>query len=175
MLTDHDSTLELLAIPDAILPAQCQSRHRCRLDGVLRLMFAVLMDAVRCWQRGAPADSPSKMCIYLEAGEWIFATRGDSPFCFGAICDVLGIDGDRLRRDLLLSRGFAPTNARKTHVGANRGAPARENLHHGESLAEREGFEPSVSQGFLWAEFVPSLAHYSARRKASVLERNLFA
>lgn len=80
MLTDHDSTLERLAIPDAILPAQYQSRRRGRLDGVLRLMFAVLMDAVRCWQRGAPADSPSKMRIYLEAGEWIFATRGDSPF-----------------------------------------------------------------------------------------------
>jgi hypothetical protein len=44
-----------------------------------------------------------------------------------------------------------------------------------DSLREREGFEPSVPQGFLWAEFVPSLAHYSARRKASVLERNLFA
>jgi hypothetical protein len=40
-----------------------------------------------------------------------------------------------------------------------------------DSLAERGGFEPPVPRGLLWAEFGPSLADYSARQKASVLER----
>jgi hypothetical protein len=40
-----------------------------------------------------------------------------------------------------------------------------------DSLAERVGFEPPVPLGLAWAEFGPSLAHYSARIKASVLER----
>src|SRR6266481_6410905 len=38
-------------------------------------------------------------------------------------------------------------------------------------LAERGGFEPPAPRGLLWAEFSPSLAHYSARQKASVPER----
>jgi hypothetical protein len=40
-----------------------------------------------------------------------------------------------------------------------------------DSLAERGGFEPPVPRGLLWAEFGPSLARYSTRIKASVLER----
>ena len=38
-------------------------------------------------------------------------------------------------------------------------------------LTERRRFEPPVPRGFIRAEFGPSLAHYSARMKASVLER----
>ena len=38
-------------------------------------------------------------------------------------------------------------------------------------MAERDGFEPTVPRGLLWAEFGPSLAHYSARQNASVPER----
>jgi len=40
-----------------------------------------------------------------------------------------------------------------------------------DSLAERGGFEPPVPRGFLWTELGAGLAHYSARQKASVLER----
>jgi hypothetical protein len=40
-----------------------------------------------------------------------------------------------------------------------------------DSLAERVGFEPPVPLGLAWAEFGPSVAHYSAQIKASVLER----
>lgn len=38
-------------------------------------------------------------------------------------------------------------------------------------LVERGRFEPPVPLGCIWAEFGPSSAHYSARIKASVLER----
>ena len=38
-------------------------------------------------------------------------------------------------------------------------------------MVERGGFEPPVPQGLLWTEFGPMLAYYSARQKASVLER----
>jgi hypothetical protein len=38
-------------------------------------------------------------------------------------------------------------------------------------MAERGGFEPAVPRGLLRTEFGPSLARYSARQKASVLER----
>ena len=40
-----------------------------------------------------------------------------------------------------------------------------------DSLAERGGFEPPVPLELTWVEFGPILAHYSARIKASVLER----
>ena len=40
-----------------------------------------------------------------------------------------------------------------------------------DSLAERSGFELPVPLGFIWSEFGPSKAHYSARIKASMLER----
>ena len=38
-------------------------------------------------------------------------------------------------------------------------------------MAERGGFEPPVPLAFIWAAFGPSLAHYSAPIKVSVLER----
>jgi hypothetical protein len=38
-------------------------------------------------------------------------------------------------------------------------------------MAERGGFEPPVPRGFPWTELGADLAHYSARPKASVLER----
>ena len=50
-------------------------------------------------------------------------------------------------------------------------ACSRRLLQQPDSLAERGGFEPPVPLGLTWAEFGPSLAHYSARIKASVLER----
>jgi hypothetical protein len=38
-------------------------------------------------------------------------------------------------------------------------------------MVEGSGFEPPVPRGLLWAKFSASLAHYSARQKASVPER----
>ena len=45
----------------------------------------------------------------------------------------------------------------------------------GPYMAERGGFEPSVPLEVALAEFGPSLAHYSARIKASMLGEDLFA
>ena len=44
-----------------------------------------------------------------------------------------------------------------------------------DSLAERGGFEPPVPLALTWAELGPSLAHYSARIKASVLESHVYS
>ena len=42
-------------------------------------------------------------------------------------------------------------------------------------MAERGGFEPPVPLGFIWAEFGPSSAHYSAANKSIGAGENLFA
>ena len=46
-----------------------------------------------------------------------------------------------------------------------------ENAKIADWLAERGGFEPPVPREIVAAEFAPILAHYSLRKKTSVLER----
>jgi hypothetical protein len=87
--------------PESVLPVQFLMR-RCELDaGERRLMAAVFADALHCWLR--PSGSPEdKRRLRAEAREWFDGDDAAGVFSFEHICDVLGIDAARLRRDLLV-------------------------------------------------------------------------
>jgi hypothetical protein len=89
--------------PDFLVPAQYYDliRRRSRIDGEMRLIFAVLEDAVRCYVRGATSTSRSEREHRDEVIEW-FSTADAShvPFSFGYVCDVLGIQPADLRASL---------------------------------------------------------------------------
>lgn len=89
--------------PDFLVPAQYYDliRRRSRIDGEMRLVFAVLEDAVRCYVRGATTTSRVEREHRNEVIEW-FATADAShvPFSFGYVCDVLGIQPADLRASL---------------------------------------------------------------------------
>ena len=75
-------------------------RNNPETQAIKRLMFAVLADAMRCFQTYADAQSRAGRRIFGEAQWWILDRNSDGPFTFEAICETLGIEPDRLRNGL---------------------------------------------------------------------------
>ena len=90
-------------VPGILTPAQFYERaHRDNPEtqAIKRLMFAVLADAVRCFQTYASAQSRAGLRMFGEVEWWILDRNSEGPFTFRAICETLGIEPDRLRDGL---------------------------------------------------------------------------
>ncbi len=87
---------------DAVLSAQFF--HERQGSGALkpfsRLMHAILIDAVRCYQVNFDARSPSKKQQFSEARGWLFHDEDSGPFSLRKVCDASEIDPDHVRRGL---------------------------------------------------------------------------
>src|SRR5262249_8835389 len=64
------------------------------------LMLAVLEDAVHCLA-GELGPSSERPTLAAEARAWFMTSDPRWPFSFVNICDALGLDADRVRRQLL--------------------------------------------------------------------------
>jgi hypothetical protein len=96
--------------PATILPVQFfgKGSNSGRTQPVMRLMFAVLEDAVRCFERDLRARSVSRRRRFLEAEDWLFRqSESAGLFSFESVCEVLDIDRDGIRRALWLWRETA--------------------------------------------------------------------
>src|ERR1700757_2283684 len=92
-----------LTVPDILMPVQYYDGMRKgnpETQAIKRLMFAVLADAVRCFQTYADAQSRAGRRMFGEAEWWILDRNSDGPFTFEAICEALGIAPDCLRDGL---------------------------------------------------------------------------
>jgi hypothetical protein len=92
-----------IMVPDILMPVQYYDgmrRDDPETQAVKRLMFAVLADAVHCFQTYADAQSRAGRRIFGETEWWIFDRNSDGPFTFEAICEALGIEPDCLRNGL---------------------------------------------------------------------------
>jgi hypothetical protein len=89
--------------PDAILPAQFYNGRRGRsgLEPLKRLMMAVLVDAIGCYQRNLGAKAARKRREFKETECWLFEEKRDDLFSFEHVCDVLNTDPDRLREAVM--------------------------------------------------------------------------
>jgi hypothetical protein len=65
-----------------------------------RLLYAVLEDAVRCYQVYEGATSPRRQRLYQEAVDWFASEDDSSPFTFVAICQVFDLEPDFVRRGM---------------------------------------------------------------------------
>ena len=84
----------------AVLPEQFfPERHKFD-EPIERLMFAILNDAIRCYQNNIGEQHPHARHLFEETGEWLFGLPGNGPFSFESICELLEIDAPRLRRAL---------------------------------------------------------------------------
>jgi hypothetical protein len=95
---------------ETILPVQFfgKGSNSGRTEPIMRLMFAVLEDAVRCFERDLRAGSVSRRRRFLEAEDWLFRhSESAGLFSFRSVCDVLDIDPDGIRRALWLWRETA--------------------------------------------------------------------
>jgi hypothetical protein len=75
-------------------------RQKSHFDPEEKLMFAVLADAIECFQKYFGANAPRRRKLFTEAEAWI--SRRDSlwPYSFENICEALNIDQNYLRLGL---------------------------------------------------------------------------
>lgn len=120
----EESAHAQLMVPDILMPVQYYDgmrRDNPETQAVKRLMFAVLADAVRCFQTYADAQSRAGRLIFGETEWWILDRNSDGPFTFEAICEALGIEPDCLRNGLQQwrLRQFGGMNPRRLGRRAN--------------------------------------------------------
>lgn len=85
-----------------LLPAQLPvALDGVAVTGVKGLMIAVLEDAISCLGAAGRGAGARARLQAVAAAKWIRSSDASWPFSFQAICDVLSLDGDRLRRHLL--------------------------------------------------------------------------
>jgi hypothetical protein len=65
-----------------------------------RLLWAVLEDAVRCWQIHERRRTTRDRRLFGEVAEWFASDDDGSPFSFIAICQLFGLDPSYLRAGL---------------------------------------------------------------------------
>jgi len=89
-------------------PSGWQAHHRlddCRAnlyhEPEKMLMFAILVDAISCFDKLSAAAGMARNPQWIEARNWLCSNRQDWPFAYRNVCEVLGFDPDYLRRGLL--------------------------------------------------------------------------
>jgi len=100
LIEDPDALSEL--VPEQILPVQFDElvlRSSDRLPE-LKLMAAVLDDAIRSFCRCTGARKPADRRLFRETSEWFEASDLSWPFSFENICTALALDAGWIRRRL---------------------------------------------------------------------------
>jgi hypothetical protein len=131
---------EPMLFESAILPAQYypSRRSNAEMEPERRLAFAVLTDAIRCFQLNLGAATRSKMREFAEAESWIFAATDDGPFSFENVCYLLEIHPADVRKVLrqwqaMKAAGLpAPSRLRRSPVN-------RRNALHQNHIIRRAG------------------------------------
>ena len=83
-----------------IVPAQFYPARRDagEMESIKKLMTAVLVDALQCYQTGR--RQAVKRVKALEACAWIFGNYADFPFSFTNVCTDLGLSPDHIRKQV---------------------------------------------------------------------------
>jgi hypothetical protein len=94
--------LDPLFEDEIILPVQYADMVRgdARRPPEHRLLFAVLEDAVRCWQLYETATTRRGRNLFWETAAWFASDADDSPFAFIAICQLFGLEPGYVRTGL---------------------------------------------------------------------------
>lgn len=85
-----------------LLPAQFYTSNKRPkvFDGETRLMVAVLADAIHCYLRDLNATVVTQRIELAELERWFNSRDERNVFGFQNLCEVLGIDAERLRKAL---------------------------------------------------------------------------
>jgi len=99
--TGVSDTIGSLSEPDILASQQYYDQETSGRQPERSLMFAVLLDAVECFQKYALLDDEHATRLFREAEKWILANDREWLFSFINICDALTIDPHYLRKGLL--------------------------------------------------------------------------
>ena len=99
----HDDRVSALFQPDTLMSAQYFDtlRRKTLLEAEKRLMFAILNDAIACFQENLFSQRKKNRRLFDEAEEWIVNPAGDGIFCFDNVCAALGFNPEYVRCGLL--------------------------------------------------------------------------
>jgi hypothetical protein len=102
---------EELLIPEPALPAQFHIIwHRSRAISAERaLVLAVLWQAVADLQKYRFAARRQQQRLYMEAYEWVASPDHAWPYSFVNLCELLNLNPESLRDELLTSAPVAAT------------------------------------------------------------------
>jgi len=113
---------------DPLLPVQYYERvvGGRAPSGELKLFFAILEDALRCYVRTKNCRSGAKRAEFVDARIW-FDTRGTPHvFSFESVCAFLGLDPNWLRRRL---ESLGPADLPSKQFRTHRRLPDRPSAH----------------------------------------------
>ena len=115
-IEEADGPSEL--VPDQMLPVQFVEllQRPSEQTPELRLMAAVLEDAIRTFCRFAGSQALGSRRLFKETAEWFETSVVSWPFSFENICDALGLEAEWIRRLLRRWRGSRTST---THRMAN--------------------------------------------------------
>lgn len=74
----------------------------------MKLMFAVLTNAIECMQKYAGAEGRRCRKIFDEAETWIFRSKAQALYSFEHVCEALQLDPNYLRKGLMRWRDAKP-------------------------------------------------------------------
>jgi hypothetical protein len=89
--------------PDVITPEQHRDQVRAEPTDQpeIRLMLAVMEDAVASFQRYLQEPSRSNERIYRETRDWLESEDLEWPYSFANICEALGMRPELVRQKML--------------------------------------------------------------------------
>jgi len=98
---DYESWMSLFQ-PDVLAPLQYLDRWRCRRrqNPEMMLMYAVLEDAVACFQKFSSTTSRRGKKLFREAESWLMYDNSEGFYAFCNICEVLGLNPNYIRGGL---------------------------------------------------------------------------
>jgi len=114
--------------PDALMPIQYLDtiRRLVPIEPEKRLMWAVLEDAIECYQVHCCSRRLKEMQSFGDAELWILTKDNRWLFSFNNICDMLGFDADYLRAGLIIwKQKQVALAATKTDMDAVEALPRR--------------------------------------------------
>jgi hypothetical protein len=98
----NDEKIASLFQPDWLLSAQYFGNLRkTLLEPEKKLMFAILEDAINCYQNNLLAQSVKGKRFFEETKSWIVAVDSDWIFSFENVCEALGFNPEYVRQGLL--------------------------------------------------------------------------
>lgn len=98
----RDDDLSGLFEPDLLTPEQDAERRRLAEEEIpeIKLMIAVMADAVNLYQRNAACRAGRARRLFEEARLWIESTDQSWLYSFESICRVLQLEPAQVRREL---------------------------------------------------------------------------
>jgi hypothetical protein len=98
----NDEKIASLFQPDFLLSAQYFGNLRkTLLEPEKKLMFAILEDAISCYQSNLTAHSVRGKRFFEETQNWIVTVGSDWIFSFDNVCEALGLNPQYVRQGLL--------------------------------------------------------------------------